>query len=289
MQSNHAHATRATFPDGRARRSVLNLLFLSVLTTGLLFTSHHVTTRGPWRLADLAATLRAAMDRDTPPAASAYEQELAMAPAALLDRWNPVIADAARRFGISENWIRAVIRMESGGRTMLGDDRPITSRTGAMGLMQLMPDTYAQMRDRYGLGGDAFDPRDNIYAGTAYLVWLRRRYGYPGMFAAYNDGPGKFEDHLYRGRALPAETQHYVAGIQRFLDRAPRLQAAPLEQAKLTRPNGAPILIAVASVRAIRAPMRGEYAAGVHSVISFGKVRQGVRETVEQARALLKA
>src|SRR3546814_2123090 len=68
-----------------------------------------------------------------------------------LDRWQPFIAEAADRFDIPEAWIRAVMQAESGGRTTL-DGRPITSRAGAMGLMQVMPNTYEAMRSQHGLG-----------------------------------------------------------------------------------------------------------------------------------------
>jgi soluble lytic murein transglycosylase-like protein len=102
-----------------------------------------------------------------------------------------------------------VIRVESGGRTILFG-RPITSTAGAMGLMQLMRDTYNEMRTRNGLGADPYDARDNILAGTAYLHELYTKYGYPQLFAAYNAGPGRLEDHLHKGHALPAETRTYV-------------------------------------------------------------------------------
>ncbi len=157
-----------------------------------------------------------------------------------------------------------------------------------MGLMQLMPGTYDDMRRTYGLGSDAHDPQDNIIAGAAYLRSLYKKYGYPGMFAAYNDGPGNYEAHIYRGRSLPAETVNYVASVQRFLGgSAAKHGAAPGEVARLTRPDGKPITIARMTVRSIRAPLPGEYAPAVRSVISFGKKRQGVRETVDQARTAL--
>lgn len=128
------------------------------------------------------------------------------------DRWNAHIAEASVRFGIPEEWIRRVIRAESGGRTMI-DGRPITSRAGAMGLMQLMPGTWAEMRSAYRLGSDPHDPRDNILAGTAYLRAMHDRFGYPGMFAAYNAGPARYADHLATGRRLPAETIAYAAAV----------------------------------------------------------------------------
>ena len=53
--------------------------------------------------------------------------------------------------------------------------RPITSSAGAMGLMQVMPGTYSDLRNRYALGGDVTMPRDNILAGTAYLRQMYER------------------------------------------------------------------------------------------------------------------
>ena len=79
--------------------------------------------------------------------------------------WSACIDEAAQRFGIPSEWVRGVIMVESNGRTLL-DGRPITSSAGAMGLMQVMPGTFAEMSARYGLGSDPYDPRANILAGT---------------------------------------------------------------------------------------------------------------------------
>jgi len=134
---------------------------------------------------------------------------------AALDRWRDFIAEASRRFGVPEAWIRAVMQAESGGRTIL-DGHPITSRAGAMGLMQVMPGTYEEMRHAHGLGFDPYDPRDNILAGAAYLRAMYDRYGYPGLFAAYNAGPERYDEYLRNGRSLPAETRAYLASIARI-------------------------------------------------------------------------
>ena len=117
------------------------------------------------------------------------------------------IAEASVRFGVPQEWIRAVMRVESAA------DPLAVSAKGAMGLMQLMPATWAALRVRYGLGVDPFDPRDNILAGAAYLRELYDRYGASGFLAAYNAGPGRYEDHLMTGRALPGETRAYVAAL----------------------------------------------------------------------------
>lgn len=126
--------------------------------------------------------------------------------------WRIHVGEAAARFGLPEAWVLRVIAAESGGRTHLGG-KPITSHAGAMGLMQVMPATWAALRARYRLGTDPHDPRDNIVAGTAYLRDMYDRFGYPGLFAAYNAGPGRYGDYLSRGRPLPRETRDYVAKI----------------------------------------------------------------------------
>lgn len=85
------------------------------------------------------------------------------------------------------------------------------SHAGAQGLMQVMSATWNDLRARYRLGSDPFDPRDNILAGTAYLREMYDRYGtIPAMLAAYNAGPDRYDEHLATGRPLPAETRAYV-------------------------------------------------------------------------------
>lgn len=125
-------------------------------------------------------------------------------------RWRSYIEEASARFGVPVAWIERVMRAESGGRTTL-NRRPITSSAGAMGLMQLMPGTWVEMRARLGLGKDPHDPRDNILAGTAYLRLMHDRFGYPGLFAAYNAGPARYAAHLATGDSLPRETRTYLA------------------------------------------------------------------------------
>lgn len=122
------------------------------------------------------------------------------------------IAEASQQFGVPVAWIRAVLRAESAG-----DPRAVSS-AGAIGLMQIMPDTWADLRTRYRLGSDPYDSRDNILAGTAYLRELHDRYGsVTAMLAAYNAGPGRYEASL-SGRPLPAETRAYVAAIAPIID-----------------------------------------------------------------------
>jgi cell division septation protein DedD len=128
------------------------------------------------------------------------------------DPWGPYIKEASRRFDMPERWIRALMRQESGGN-QFRDGRLITSSAGAMGLMQVMPGTYQELRARHNLGADPFDPHDNIMAGVAYMREMYELYGSPGFLAAYNAGPARLDDYLSNTRGLPDETRRYVAMI----------------------------------------------------------------------------
>ncbi len=127
------------------------------------------------------------------------------------DPWGPYIREAALRFGVPEQWVRAVMRQESAGR------EDALSSAGAMGLMQVIPTTYAILRAHYGLGDDPYEPHDNIMAGTAYIREMYDRYGAPGFLAAYNAGPNRLDSYLADGTPLPEETVGYLSNI------APRL------------------------------------------------------------------
>ena len=126
--------------------------------------------------------------------------------------WQLYIREASSRFAIPEAWIERVMHAESGGRTSM-HGRPIRSSAGAIGLMQLMPGTWAETRARLQLGSNPDDPRDNILAGTYYLRLMYDRFGYPGLYAAYNAGPARYAEHLADGRPLPSETVGYLASV----------------------------------------------------------------------------
>lgn len=145
--------------------------------------------------------------------ASTGAEPVAISLSPQLGKWHRFVLEASRRFGIPESWIYAVMDAESRGQTML-NGRPITSRAGAIGLMQVMPGTYEELRVEHGLGADPQDPRDNILAGTAYLRAMFDRFGFPGLFAAYNAGPERYEAHLQRGKSLPRETVLYVEQLE---------------------------------------------------------------------------
>lgn len=146
------------------------------------------------------------------------------------DPWGPYIREAATRYGVPEQWVRAVMQQESGG------EEQAVSPVGAMGLMQVMPETYADLRARYGLGADPFDPHDNILAGTAYIREMYDLFGSPGFLAAYNAGPDRVDDYLAGAARLPNETMNYLAMVSPNLGNAVP-PSGPLAAYASTRPR----------------------------------------------------
>lgn len=147
------------------------------------------------------------------------------------DPYGDDVAEAAQRFELPATWIRSVLRAESGGNPRA------TSPKGAIGLMQIMPATWDELRVRHRLGEDPYDPHDNIIAGTAYIRTLYDRFGSPGWIAAYNAGPNRYQDAL-KGKALPAETRAYVATVRTQIastDDAPRVVSEQTEAASWIR------------------------------------------------------
>ena len=144
------------------------------------------------------------------PGSSARAQTAARSEA--VERFAKFIDEASGRFAVPARWIRAVMRVESGG-----DEHAFSSR-GAMGLMQLMPGTWVELSVRYGLDVDPFDAHDNIIAGTAYLKDMHDRFGSAGFLAAYHAGPARYEQHLATGRPLPQDTTAYVAAVTPLLE-----------------------------------------------------------------------
>jgi hypothetical protein len=169
-----------------------------------------VSTSAGWRQSGVgsAVALAIVLLSGSITSAPTMAQDMPAARSAAVHPYAGHVADAARRFGIPEAWIWAVMRVESGGNSRA------VSRAGAMGLMQIMPATWARLRARYGLGPDPFDVRDNIMAGAAYLREMHDRYGNASaMLAAYNAGPGRYDHFVSRGRPLPPETVGYLAQL----------------------------------------------------------------------------
>ena len=143
------------------------------------------------------------------------------------------------RFGVPARWIAEVMQIES-----RGDPRALSPK-GAIGLMQIMPATYASLAARYGLGADPWNVRDNIMAGAAYLRELYDRYGASGFLAAYNAGPGRWEDHLSGVRPLPGETVRYLSRLGPSIGADIALGSNVSSQAAALSPHTAPIFVAL--------------------------------------------
>jgi soluble lytic murein transglycosylase-like protein len=122
--------------------------------------------------------------------------------------YDDLIAENASQHDLSPDFVRAVIQAESAF-----NPRAVSPK-GAMGLMQLMPQTASVYRVL-----DAFNPAENIRAGVAYLKSLMTRYNNDVSLAlaAYNAGPTAVEKY---GRKVPPykETRNYVAKIKKQAD-----------------------------------------------------------------------
>ena len=118
---------------------------------------------------------------------------------------------------------------------------------------------------RYDLGDDAYDPHNNILAGTAYLREMYDIYGSPGFLAAYNAGPKRLDDYLSNARPLPEETRRYVAMIGPYIMDSPPVNRSPAEDYAM---NVLPIDIPAGlrygrPVQVAQSRQRGERARGI--------------------------
>jgi hypothetical protein len=126
--------------------------------------------------------------------------------------YDPIIAEASRRFGVPEERIRAVMKVESNAQPWA------RSPKGASGLMQVMPDTYTELAKRHGFGPDRFNPTNNIMAGTAYLGEMYDQFGnWDEATQAYNMGPGRAMKVRNGTASVPAETVAYLPRVNAAL------------------------------------------------------------------------
>jgi len=127
-------------------------------------------------------------------------------------RWSPLIDRVAAEHGMDARLLHAIVTVES------AYDPQARSHAGALGLMQVIPATGK----RFG-AKDLFDPLQNLRAGTAYLVWLKRRFDgdLTLMLAAYNAGEGAVQRH---GNRVPpfSETRRYVEKVITHYQELPR-------------------------------------------------------------------
>jgi hypothetical protein len=154
-------------------------------------------------------------------------------------QWRSIMLEAAQRFAIPVAWIDAIIQTESAGCPFLNGQQT-TSPAGAMGLMQIMPQTWSRLARELGLGPDPYDPHDNIMAGAAYVRELYDRFGVDGFLAAYYSGPERYESFLRDGRVLPEKTLDYIVRVREAVIRACH---ASISQDTAVRPAESPLFV----------------------------------------------
>lgn len=160
------------------------------------------------------------------------EAEIVAAPAAVAAPASPtvdeIVEKAARDNQLDSDFVRAVIRAESQGNTNA------VSRKGALGLMQLMPETATKLGVK-----NSFDPNENVGAGTKYLRNLLSQYHNDPIraLAAYNAGGGRVQQ--YNGVPPYKETQKYVTNIIRDFNRRKTEAARVPKGAKKTTQTAA--------------------------------------------------
>jgi hypothetical protein len=186
------------------------------------------------------------------------------------DPWGPYVIEASARYDVPQTWIRGVMNQESSGMQFQADGTLTISDKGAMGLMQVMPETYDELRGRYGLGDDPYDPHNNILAGTAYMRELYDLYGAPAFLAAYNAGPGRLDKYLAGTAALPDETRRYVAMIAPNIAGAWPVSRSPAEQLAM---NQIPVNIPPGLRFARASTRRGRHSGGerAYAALAHGK------------------
>lgn len=131
-----------------------------------------------------------------------------------LEHLADTIMDESARHGLDPSLVLAVIQVESGGYHLA------VSPVGALGLMQLLPSTAAELAEKHGHTwrgpNSLFDPILNVKLGTAYLRQLESKYGsMTTALAAYNWGPGRIDRRLRSGGAVP---RIYPEQVMRFYD-----------------------------------------------------------------------
>ncbi len=220
------------YRDGSACSAVPPIIAMLIASTMIVMMAAPTSAEQP--LGDPAAAT--ASTRSSPP-----DRSSSVVPSP--DPWAAHVAEAAKRFAIPERWIRSVMAVES------VNDPAALSPKGAIGLMQMMPATWEELRAKHNLGNDPWQPRDNIVAGAAYLREMHDRYGsVAAMLAAYNAGPAGYDAHLATGRALPAETIDYIAKITPMIDGTASVARSTGSPSRPTW-SRAPLFVARSTVR----------------------------------------
>ena len=154
------------------------------------------------------------------------------------DHLDGITAEASERFGIPAAWIRAIVRVE------ISRNAHTPSRKDGVGLSQLSPERWTELRHRYALGTNPSDLRDSILAGTAHLREMYDRYGSKDFLATYIMGPTSYDEHMKSDAPLPEETQAVVADLGRLIELGLKDVVGSTTRAKVISWRKAPLFVA---------------------------------------------
>ncbi len=219
-----AHSAGQGMPPGRRE-----------CASSLTYANMPARCRSAWTMLSIVVTVATATCSTVREARCEPLSETSSSAADHLDR---LIAEASERFGIPAAWIRAIVRVE------IGRNVRTSSREGGVGLSQLSPKKWAELRHRYALGNNPSDPRDNILAGSAHLREMYDRYGSNNFLAAYIMGPARYDEHMKSGAPLPEETQAVVANLAPLIEPGLKDVEGSADRAKVISWRRAPLFVA---------------------------------------------
>jgi len=271
-------------------RTFSKYLFLLLLSAGLVFAIPNDGLRvsvGEKTAVSLNWIMAGYVSLSAAP--SNFEKKVQTNFGQLIGRGDSIIRATLRLFEVSANRIEALVPKKDAGRKILAESQPITPKTRTIGVKQLASGGREKMGDPRGLSIDPYDPRYQVGTDTAFARLQYQKYGSPPMLAAINSGAGKLDDDIKKNPTFPAKTPANVNGTADVPNaRTQRSTQSLTRLVEFTRPDGSPVWIDVAMVKSVRETFPGEYASGVQSVVSWGKSKQGVRESTAAAAALIR-
>lgn len=266
------HARELFFP--LRSRALSKYLFLLLLMAGAVFAIANDKLRlsvGGETALDSSTSIIAAYDFLSA-APSDFERKVQTNFRQLGGHASSLMSATSRLFEVSANWMYAQMPRKAGGRTMLAENHPIVSNIGAIGVIQHPPASHEKLPEPGGPDADLSDTHDHAITATTDL-----------------SGSHNLDHPIQKSPTFLEKPRTDGISTASLLDAgAPHTARSSALLAEFTRPDGSPVWINVSMVKSIRATFPGEYPSSVQSVVSWGTSKQGVRESVAQATALIK-